>query len=120
MDRSETGFNSPVWIISRTEDGERFRPSNWVERVAEVLGSFPRDKKLEYSPFLRPVFHNELGRCLFVDFPALEAIAPGIHDYVAWFMRSNRLTSIACVDGRHGTAASTPGPASAAQDALAS
>ncbi|MEJ2629870.1 MAG: hypothetical protein P8015_01330 [Acidihalobacter sp.] len=46
------------------------------------------------------MFHSDLGRCLFVDFPALKEKAPAIHDYVAWFMRSNRLQSLPCVDGR--------------------
>jgi hypothetical protein len=101
MDRAEAGFSCPVWVLSRTEDGDRFRPSNWTERVAEVLSAFhPRDKKLEYSSYLRPVFHSDFGRCLFVDFPALKEEAPAIHDYVAWFMRSNRLQFLPCVDGR--------------------
>ena len=101
MDCAETGFNCPVWILSQTEDGGRFRPSNWTERVAEALGAFhPRGKKLEYSSYLRPVFHADFGRCLFVDFPALKAEAPAVHDYVAWFMRSNQLRFLPCVDGR--------------------
>lgn len=98
MDRVEAACNCPVWILSRTEDGARFRPSNWTERVAEVLAVFhPRNRRLEYSAYLRPVFRGDLGRCLFVDFPALREEAPAIHDYVAWFMRSNRLQFLPCV-----------------------
>lgn len=117
MDRAEAGYNCAVWVLSRTEDGDRFRPSNWTERVAEVFGEFARDKKLEYSTYLRPVFHGDLGRCLFVDFPALKEEAPAIHDYVAWFMRSNRLQSMPCVDGRRRASASSKGE-DGADDAL--
>lgn len=114
MDYAETGFNCPVWVLSQTEDGGRFRPSNWTERVAEALGAFhPRGKKLEYSSYLRPVFHTDFGRCLFVDFPALKAEAPAIHDYVAWFMRSNRLRFLPCVDGRRRPAPGGAGPEAA-------
>ncbi|MDD4880819.1 MAG: DUF3579 domain-containing protein [Gallionellaceae bacterium] len=57
-------FSSPVdgtepstgslFILGQTRAGQPFRPSDWVDRMAGLFASFGKDKKLRYSPWIRP------------------------------------------------------------------
>lgn len=38
-----------------TEDGRRFRPSDWADRLASRLAGFGSDRRLRFSPELRPM-----------------------------------------------------------------
>ncbi len=66
-----TSYNSSLRITSRmsnkqnaskiliiqgiTEDGRKFRPSDWAERMSGMLSSFGDDHRIHYSPQLRPI-----------------------------------------------------------------
>ncbi|NTV95846.1 MAG: DUF3579 domain-containing protein [Thiobacillus sp.] len=43
-----------LFILGRTRSGQPFRPSDWVDRVAGLFATFDCDKKLRYSPWVRP------------------------------------------------------------------
>lgn len=44
----------PLFIPGQTRAGQPFRPSDWVDRVAGLFASFGRDRRLRYSPWIRP------------------------------------------------------------------
>ncbi len=78
-----------VVIHSVRENGERFRPSDWVERISSSVASFGPDRRLRYASMVRPkVINGE--RCLLVD-PTLADISPGLYHYIMDFARSNHL-----------------------------
>jgi hypothetical protein len=78
-----------VVIHSTREDGERFRPSDWVDRISSTVASFGPDRRLRYAPAVHPrVINGE--RCLVVD-GALADSRPGVYQYILDFARSNRL-----------------------------
>ncbi len=78
-----------VVIQSIREDGQRFRPSDWIERIASSMASFGSDRRLRYASLLHPeVIDGE--RCLVVD-GALADTSPGIYYHILDFARSNRL-----------------------------
>ncbi|WP_455380141.1 DUF3579 domain-containing protein, partial [Acidihalobacter prosperus] len=75
--------------------GRKFRPSNWSERVAESGGVYHSDTRvLEYVSYLRPVYHDEFGHCIYVNFDTLVKQQPGVYDYLIWFIESNGLEVI--------------------------
>ncbi len=78
------------WIIEGImEDGRRFRPSDWVERLSTALASFGPDHRLRYATAVQPCFING-QKCLRVE-GSLEENDPGAYQYVRDFARSNHL-----------------------------
>lgn len=55
-----------IIIEGLTRSGKPFRPSDWVDRTCSTYASFGADKKLVYSPYLKPKVMNGV-RCLAVD-----------------------------------------------------
>ena len=77
------------WVIEGImEDGAKFRPSDWVERLSGSLASFGPDHRLRYG-FVRPcVFKGQ--KCLLVQ-EALEKENPSAFAFVKSFALSNHL-----------------------------
>ena len=71
------------------EDGRRFRPSDWVERLSTALASFGPDHRLRYADGVQPCFING-QKCLRVA-GTLAENDPGAYRYVCDFARSNHL-----------------------------
>ncbi len=82
--------NQPCMVIhSVREDGGRFRPSDWVERISSSVASFGPDRRLRYASVVRPkVIDGE--RCLIVD-GVLADTSPSLYFYIMEFARSNGL-----------------------------
>ncbi len=55
-----------IIIEGLTRAGKPFRPSDWVDRTCSTYATFGSDKKLVYSPYLKPKVMNGV-RCLAVD-----------------------------------------------------
>lgn len=43
------------FIVGLTKNGRKFRPSDWVERLAGSFASFDANKRLQYNPLVRPM-----------------------------------------------------------------
>lgn len=54
-----------IFIQSLTRDGKPFRPSDWVDRICSSYATFGEDRKLRYSPYLKPEMIDGV-RCLAV------------------------------------------------------
>lgn len=78
------------WIITGTmENGKRFRPSDWCERLSASLASFLVDNRLRYAPGVQPCI-IEGERCLVVA-RWLESADPAAFAFVMGFARDNQL-----------------------------
>ncbi len=55
-----------IIIEGNTRAGKPFRPSDWVDRMCSTYATFGEDRKLKYSPYLKPRVVNGV-RCLAVD-----------------------------------------------------
>ena len=55
-----------IIIEGITHEGKPFRPSDWVDRMCSTFATFGENRKLRYSPYLRPEMVNGV-RCLAVD-----------------------------------------------------
>jgi hypothetical protein len=77
------------WIIEGiTEDGRRFRPSDWVERLSDALASFGPDHRLRYG-LVAPCYIDGC-KCLRVE-KTLEQENPAALEFVRGFALSNGL-----------------------------
>lgn len=85
MTRMRTGH----FIFGITQNGNKFRPSDWVERIATVFASFDAGQRLRYDPMVMPVRYDGLP-CLFVD-GNFAANNPAGCKFITEFVRSNQL-----------------------------
>lgn len=79
-----------------TENGRKFRPSDWVDRVACTLATFGPDRRLLFSNALRPVSYNG-GKAILIDC-SLQDSRPDVWEQVMGFARSNQLRLHFAVD----------------------
>ena len=77
------------FIFGMTQTGHKFRPSDWIERVAAVFARFDADHRLRYDPMIMPAIYDELP-CLFVD-SKFAAKNPLGCQFITEFVRSNHL-----------------------------
>ncbi|HSR02030.1 MAG TPA: DUF3579 domain-containing protein [Methylophilaceae bacterium] len=78
-----------IIIQSLTREGKRFRPSDWVDRICSSYATFGEDRKLRYSPYLKPEMIEGI-RCLAVDMQLKTANPEGFEELME-FARENQL-----------------------------
>lgn len=97
------GNNTEEIIIqSLTREGKRFRPSDWVDRICSSYATFGEDRKLRYSPYLKPEMIDGI-RCLAVDMQ-LKATNPEGFEELMQFAEENQLNIL----GSEGAAIPVP------------
>ena len=86
---STTKPQNEIIIEGLTRAGKPFRPSDWVDRMCSTYASFGTDKKLRYSPYLKPRMVNGV-RCLAVDLK-LRDVNPDGFAQLMHFAEENQL-----------------------------
>ena len=79
-----------IIIEGVTREGKPFRPSDWVDRMCSTFATFGENRKLRYSPYLRPEMVNGV-RCLAVDMQ-LKNINPEGFEQLMYFVDENQLS----------------------------
>ena len=75
-----------------TLDAIKFRPSDWVERVALCCASYTSDRRLRYQKGLKPVLvDNEKYLSVHT---SLEYSHPEVWSFVMGFIKSNNLETV--------------------------
>jgi hypothetical protein len=69
--------------------GEKFRPSDWAERLCGMMSVFGEDRQLSYSPYLKPVM-VESTICVVVD-RDLETLDAAAFKFLMGFAGDNEL-----------------------------
>lgn len=80
---------SCLLIHSVRDDGQRFRPSDWVERISASVARFGGDRRLRYDARVHPVVIGG-EKCLYVS-PALAEDAPQLYTHIIEFAQRNSL-----------------------------
>lgn len=81
--------SNEIIIEGLTRAGKTFRPSDWVDRMCSTYASFGPDKKIRYSPYLKPKVVNNV-RCLAVDLK-LKEVNPEGYEQLMQFAEENQL-----------------------------
>lgn len=81
-----------IIIQGLTRAGKPFRPSDWVDRMCSTYASFGSDRKLRYSPYLKPRVINGV-RCLAVDMK-LKEVNPEGYAQLMHFAEENQLNIV--------------------------
>jgi hypothetical protein len=74
--KNTTSVANEIIIEGNTRAGKAFRPSDWVDRMCSTYATFGEDRKLRYSPYLKPRVVNGV-RCLAVDLKLKDANSEG-------------------------------------------
>ncbi|MDH5182885.1 MAG: DUF3579 domain-containing protein [Gammaproteobacteria bacterium] len=81
-----------IWLIQGVDEaGQRFRPSDWAERISGLMATF-EGGRLQYSAMLYPSIINGI-KCVHLD-DRLQSTAPDIHQQVMEFVSSNQLNVV--------------------------
>ncbi|ADI30800.1 DUF3579 domain-containing protein [Methylotenera versatilis] len=84
-----TQVSGEIIIEGNTRAGKPFRPSDWVDRMCSTYATFGEDRKLRYSPYLKPKVVNGV-RCLAVDLK-LKTVNPEGYAQLMHFADENQL-----------------------------
>ncbi len=79
-----------------TEEGRKFRPSDWIDRIASMMASYGSSQRLVFSNLLHPELY-EGQRCLIIDMD-LEQENLSMFEYVMNFVKANNLKMIQLCD----------------------
>jgi len=77
-------------IIGRTPDGKSFRPSDWADRLCGIMSVFGSDRKMKFSPYVRPSSTNVGDKCVVVDVK-LHSLEPLAYKFLVNFAKDNEL-----------------------------
>ena len=80
--------NENLVIESVQTSGERFRPSDWIERLSASLASFGADHRLHYSSDVQPCV-IEGQKCLLVR-KGLMQTNPDAYAHIMHFAEQNK------------------------------
>ncbi len=83
-----TTSGKKIIIEGVTESGERFRPSDWAERLSG-RAAHTQHRRLVYSPMLQPSYKDG-SKCVILDM-ALEKSNPKLYHSILAFAKLNRL-----------------------------
>lgn len=78
-----------IVIQGITARGDKFRPSDWADRLCGMMSVFGEDRQLSYSPFLKPVMIAGTT-CVVVDCK-LEETDAAAYKFLMGFARDNEL-----------------------------
>jgi hypothetical protein len=80
---------SDLVLFGSTRKGRTFRPSDWNERLAGLTSAFGADRKLVYSPLVKPMTIG--GVRVLVVGHALAELEPRLWEFMLHFARDNDL-----------------------------
>lgn len=78
-----------IIIEGQTNEGKTFRPSDWSERLSDLLAQFGRDHRIQYSPLLRPVIRNGVRSVAMDD--RIQSHHPAVFQQIMQFAEANKL-----------------------------
>ena len=79
-------------IVGLTQGGQRFRPSDWAERLCGIMSAFGADQRMTYSPYVRPGSHAG-EKCVYVA-ARIHDLEPMAYNFLVSFAADNELQVI--------------------------
>lgn len=93
MNIDENNIDNAKYVIyGVTNKNEKFRPSDWTERLASIIGTFDEKKKLCYSQYVQPMIKNGVAYVLVKN--GIDLCDEKISDFILDFAKQNDLKII--------------------------
>jgi hypothetical protein len=88
--KAELPQKNRVLIIEGVrENGSKFRPSDWPERISSTFAVFGKDHRLHYTPGVSPRIVN--GQKVLAVKPSMQERNPDVFQTIMKFARDNNL-----------------------------
>lgn len=84
-----SGDTGNIIIKGITEDGRRFRPSDWAQRLTTAVGKPMKNRRIAFHPHVHMVTIDGVN-CVIID-EALQESEPMLFEFLMDFARSNKL-----------------------------
>ncbi len=78
-----------IFIRGVTREGNKFRPSDWAERLYYALATYDHNRRLVFNPMVN-LKQGDKFKCVVIN-PRLEDAEPMTFDFLVDFARSNNL-----------------------------
>ena len=78
-----------ILIVGQTKEGEKFRPSDWAERLYYTVASYGKNGRVIFNPLVN--LNQEDNSKSFVIDTELQNKDPMIYDFLIDFAISNKL-----------------------------
>ncbi|HEY6896643.1 MAG TPA: DUF3579 domain-containing protein [Rhodocyclaceae bacterium] len=79
-------------MIGITLTGDKFRPSDWAERLCGTMSVFGAERRMAYSPYVQPGSY-EGEKCVFVDL-RIHDVEPRAYHFLQNFAKDNLLKTV--------------------------
>lgn len=79
----------PLIIKGLKQDGSKFRPSDWCERLATTQAFFDGRKRLQYHHYVKPIILDGI-KCLMIE-AEFQRYAPESYGFLLAFAKYNQL-----------------------------
>jgi hypothetical protein len=89
-DPNKSPSQHTIVIEGVTKEGEKFRPSDWAERMSGTLATF-KHRRIAYSPMLQPSVTQTGNKCVLLD-KSLKQSNPELYNSILQFAKLNNLT----------------------------
>ena len=90
MDDDEKSVKNKLIIEGiDSQTGKKFRPADWAERMSGSLSTF-RNRRIIYSPNLRPAINKSGNKCMIVE-DELKETNPALYNNIIEFAKKNKL-----------------------------
>jgi hypothetical protein len=77
-------------IVGVTQNGKKFRPSDWADRLCGIMSAFGADHRMTYSPYVRPGCNLKGDKTVVVD-ARIHDIEPLGYHFLVNFAKDNDL-----------------------------
>lgn len=78
-----------IIICGKTQDGRKFRPSDWAERLSGSVAKHGPGRRIIYHPLVRIIVRDGI-KCVSID-PKLQQESPQIFQFLISFAHENHL-----------------------------
>ncbi len=89
MTKKRTDKEDKIVIEGITNKGQKFRPSDWAERMSGKLATF-KNSRIKYSPMLQPTVNDSGNKCVLLD-ANLKKTNPELYQSIMDFAEHNQL-----------------------------
>ena len=77
-------------IVGKTLEGKTFRPSDWADRLCGIMSAFGADRRMKFSPYVRPSCTLSGERSVIVD-AKIYTLEPLAYNFLVSFAKDNNL-----------------------------
>ena len=90
-DASDDEVETFVIICGKTDSGQKFRPSDWCDRLRSTLRALGEEQAEEFAPYVH-IINFENSKCVMVN-THLQEIAPPLYRFFLKFAKDNNLVT---------------------------